>query len=275
MPAVFLKIYMQMDFHILGSSSLGNSALLRTSQSKILIDAGFSGKRIESLLAELGESIHSIDAVFLTHEHQDHAQGIRGLSKRADLPIYANRDTAAAVQKKLNKRPNWQLFETGSEFTFRNLTVRAFTVPHDAYDPVGFSFHWGNSGDLFESPRSLAWVTDLGYVPEHVKMHLREIQTIVIESNYDEELLEKDTRRPWSTKQRIRARHGHLSNDAAYDLIEQLNSTGTLQTVHLAHLSKDCNSTEKVRARFSALEGGRLKIHVIDPASSIIPALVS
>ena len=74
MPAVFLKIYMQMDFHILGSSSLGNSALLRTSQSKILIDAGFSGKRIESLLAELGESIHSIDAVFLTHEHQDHAQ---------------------------------------------------------------------------------------------------------------------------------------------------------------------------------------------------------
>ena len=123
-----------------------------------------------------------------------------------------------------------------------------------------------------KAPRSLAWVTDLGYVPEHVKMHLREIQTIVIESNYDEELLEKDTRRPWSTKQRIRARHGHLSNDAAYDLIEQLNSTGTLQTVHLAHLSKDCNSTEKVRARFSALEGGRLKIHVIDPASSIIPA---
>jgi phosphoribosyl 1,2-cyclic phosphodiesterase len=266
---------MQMDFHILGSSSLGNSALLRTSQSKILIDAGFSGKRIESLLAEIGEGIDSIDAVFLTHEHQDHAQGIRGLSKRADLPIYANRDTAAAVQKKLSKRPNWQLFETGSQFSFRDLTVRAFAIPHDAYDPVGFSFHWGNSDDLFERPGSLAWVTDLGYVPEHVKVHLREIRTLVIESNYDETLLEKDTRRPWSTKQRIRGRHGHLSNDAAYELIKQLNGTGLLQSVHLAHLSKDCNSTETVRSRFSDLAGNRLKIHVVDPASSIIPALVS
>lgn len=266
---------MQMDFHILGSSSLGNCALLRTSQSKILIDAGFSGKRIESLLAEIGENIDSIDAVFLTHEHHDHAQGIRGLSKRADLPIYANRDTAAAVQKKIKKRPNWKVFETGTAFTFRNLTVRAFAIPHDAYDPVGFSFHWGNPDDLIDRPGSLAWVTDLGYVPEHVKIHLREIQTLVIESNYDEELLEKDTRRPWSTKQRIRGRHGHLSNDATYELIKQLNGQSQLQSVHLAHLSKDCNSTERVLSRFSSLDGNGLTIHVIDPTSSIIPALFS
>ncbi|PDH29217.1 MAG: MBL fold metallo-hydrolase [Puniceicoccaceae bacterium MED-G30] len=265
---------MDLDFHILGSSSLGNSALLRTSQSKVLIDAGFSGKRIENLLAEVGESIDSIDAVFLTHEHQDHAQGIRGLCKRADLPIYANRDTAAAVQKKLNRRPNWQIFQTGSEFSFRNLTIHTFSVPHDAYDPVGFSFHWGNEEDLFEQPHSLAWVTDLGYVPEHIKDRLQKIQTLVIESNYDEELLEKDTRRPWSTKQRIRGRHGHLSNDAAYELIKHLDSASKLRSVHLAHLSKDCNSTDKVTARFSSLMQNHLKIHVVDPAASIIPAIL-
>jgi phosphoribosyl 1,2-cyclic phosphodiesterase len=266
---------MDIDFHILGSSSLGNCALLRTSQSKVLIDAGFSGKRIESLLAEVGESIDSIDAVFLTHEHHDHAQGIRGLSKRADLHIHANRDTASAVQKKLKKRPNWKIFETGTEFTFRDLTVRSFTIPHDAYDPVGFSFHWGNPDDLIDRPGSLAWVTDLGYVPEHIKNHLREIQTLVIESNYDEELLEQDTRRPWSTKQRIRGRHGHLSNDAAFELIHQLHGTSQLQSVYLAHLSKDCNSTEKVRSRFSSLVGDHLKIHVIDPESNNMPAVIS
>lgn len=264
---------MQVDFHILSSSSVGNSALLRTGQSKILIDAGLSGRRIEGLLQQIGESIDTIDAVFLTHEHNDHAQGIRGLARRADLPIHANRDTAAAVQKKISKRPNWQIFETGSEFRFRDLTVRSFAVPHDAYDPVGFSFHWGEEDDLFDQPGSLAWVTDLGYVPEHIKQHLREVQTLVIESNYDDELLEKDTRRPWSTKQRIRGRHGHLSNDATYDLLEDLSGTGILQSVFLAHLSKDCNSLEKVRSRFSAFHQEKWVIKIIDPEASIIPAV--
>lgn len=265
---------MQADFHILSSSSLGNCALLRTGHSKILIDAGLSGKRIEGMLQKIGESLDTIDAVFLTHEHQDHAQGIRGLAKRADLPVHANRDTAAAVQEKLTKRPNWQIFQTGSSFRFRDLDVRSFSIPHDAYDPVGFSFHWGSRDDLFHKPGSLAWVTDLGYVPEHVKIQLREVQTLVIESNYDEEMLEKDTRRPWSTKQRIRGRHGHLSNDAAYQLLEDLNGASDLQSVHLAHLSKDCNCPEKVRTRFSPLDQGSLKIHVVDPAASIIPAQV-
>ena len=117
-------------------------------------------------------------------------------------------------------------------------------------------------------------MTDLGYVPEHIKDRLQKIQTLVIESNYDEELLEKDTRRPWSTKQRIRGRHGHLSNDAAYELIKHLDSASKLRSVHLAHLSKDCNSTDKVTARFSSLMQNHLKIHVVDPAASIIPAIL-
>ena len=114
---------MSTAFHILGSSSSGNCSLLRTENSTVLIDAGFSGKRIEQMLAGVGESLNTIDAVFLTHEHSDHAQGIRGLSRRADLPIFANRDTAEAVQRKLSKEANWHLFQTGTTFRCRDIDV--------------------------------------------------------------------------------------------------------------------------------------------------------
>lgn len=255
---------MSVEFQILGSSSGGNCALLQTGQTKVLVDVGFSAKRIGCLLESVGESLDAIDAVFLTHEHSDHAQGIRGLAKRADLPVFANRDTADAVQARATKPINWKVFQTGTEFTFRDLKVRSFALPHDAYDPVGFTFNWGEEGDLFTPPRSLAWVTDLGYVPEHVKEHIRHVQTLVIEANYDEELLERDERRPWSTKQRIRGRHGHLSNNAAFDLVAELSPKSRLEKVYLAHLSKDCNNAHLVRDKFASLSRS-LFIEVIDP----------
>ena len=255
---------MSVEFQILGSSSGGNCALLQTGQTKVLVDVGFSAKRIAYLLEAVGESLDTIDAVFLTHEHSDHAQGIRGLARRADLPVFANRDTADAVQAKATKPVNWKVFQTGTDFTFRDLKVRSFALPHDAYDPVGFTFNWGEDGDLFSPARSLAWVTDLGYVPEHVKEHIRHVQTLVIEANYDEELLERDERRPWSTKQRIRGRHGHLSNNATFDLVTELSQKSILEKVYLAHLSKDCNNAHIVRDRFASL-GRSLSVEVIDP----------
>ncbi len=261
---------MSVEFQILASSSSGNCALLDTGQSKILIDVGISAKRIEKLLVEIGESVDSIDAVFLTHEHSDHCEGIRGLSKRADLPVFANRETAEAVQAKLSKHANWQVFQTGTEFSFRDLSVRSFSLPHDAYDPVGYIFKWGDVGDLFSPPRSLAWVTDLGYVPEHVREHLRKVQILVLEANYDDKMLELDKRRPWSTKQRIRGRHGHLSNQAAYELIEELSKESLLQNVYLAHLSKDCNKIELVREKFSSIFGS-IVIKIVNPKSGINP----
>ncbi|TVP80175.1 MAG: MBL fold metallo-hydrolase [Puniceicoccaceae bacterium] len=255
---------MFVEFQILGSSSSGNCALLQTGHTRVLIDVGFSAKRIGCLLESVGLSLELIDGVFLTHEHSDHAQGIRGLSKRADLPVFANRDTADAVQAKLSKQVNWQIFQTGTDFSFRDLKVRSFSLPHDAYDPVGFSFAWGEAGDLFSPLGSLAWVTDLGYVPEHVKAHLRKVQTLVVEANYDDDLLECDERRPWSTKQRIRGRHGHLSNQATFELIQELVEDSILERVFLAHLSKDCNNVQIVREKFASLEQC-LHISVIDP----------
>lgn len=255
------------DFQILGSSSNGNAALLRTGNSKILIDAGFSGKRLGLMLERFGESIDSLDAVFLTHEHSDHTQGLRGLAKRPDLPIFANRDTADAVQGKLSRRANWKLFQTGSCFRFRDLEIETFSIPHDAYDPVGFCFAWGEDNDLFSPRRSLGWVTDLGYVPENVRSHIREVDTLVIEANYDEAMLEQDEKRPWSTKQRIRGRHGHLSNDATFTLLEELGANPGLEMVYLMHLSKDCNSVAKVREKVALLQAmhTNLALHVVDP----------
>ena len=258
---------MSTAFHILGSSSNGNCSLLRTENSTVLIDAGFSGKRIERMLAEIGESINTIDAIFLTHEHSDHAQGIRGLSRRADLPIFANQDTAEAVQKKLSRQVNWQLFQTGTTFKFRDIEVGSFTVPHDAYDPVGFTFHWGNESDLISPRRSLAWITDLGYVPEYIKECIKSVEILVLEANYDERLLESDLKRPWSIKQRIRGRHGHLSNSACYETIKSLNGHSSIQEVYLAHLSRDCNTVEQVQNKFADIVDSacKFKIHVIDP----------
>lgn len=256
---------MSANFRILGSSSSGNCALLQTAHTKVLLDAGFSAKRIGQMLEDAGESIDQIDAVFLTHEHSDHAQGLRGLAKRADLPVFANRDTADAVQAKYcRKRVNWQHFQTGTTFRYRDLQVRSYRLPHDAYDPVGFTFSWGEEGDLFTPPGNLAWITDLGYVPTHVREHIREVETLVIEANYDEELLERDERRPWSIKQRIRGRHGHLSNTATFELLEEIIPGSRLQKVYLAHLSKDCNDVALVEKKFAAL-GGSLTVQVVHP----------
>ena len=268
---------MSSDFNILGSSSSGNCALLRTGNSKILIDAGFSGKRIGLMLETVGESIDTIDAVFLTHEHSDHAQGIRGLAKRSDLPVFANRDTAEAVQDKLVKKVNWQVFQTGTGFQFRDIEVRSFSVPHDAYDPVGFTFHWGEIDDLISPAQSLAWVTDLGHMPEHIKQHIKSVQILVLEANYDEMLLESDERRPWSLKQRIRGRHGHLSNDACFEALSALNGSSTVREVYLAHLSKDCNTLELVQNKFAPLTGGTssFTIKVVDPKIDAAPAAKS
>lgn len=262
------------EFKILGSSSSGNSALLRTPDFTILIDAGFSGKRLGALLGELDMRPTDLDAVFLTHEHSDHASGVRGLSRFSDLPFFANRDTANAIQSTLSRRANWKIFETGLNFEFRGLKVSPFSIPHDAYDPVGFLFEWGGH-DLFTPLESLAWVTDLGSGTSLVREKIRGAKTLVIETNYDEKMLELDTRRPWALKQRIKGRHGHLSNRDALKFLETIESPAW-RNVFLAHLSKDCNEVSRVVETFSSLDREGCEFSVVDPHSgelvSISPA---
>jgi phosphoribosyl 1,2-cyclic phosphodiesterase len=259
---------MAMRFGILGSGSSGNSALLQTEGARVLVDAGFSARKLAQLLATHGEELARIDAIFLTHEHGDHAAAIDGLKKFPHIRVFANAATARTVQSKLSHRPDWQIFETGATFRFRDLEVRSFSVPHDAQEPVGFRFTAGQENDLFAPRRSLVWVTDLGHAPQHVHEHLREADVVVIESNYCTQLLQADNKRPWALKQRISGRHGHLSNAAACELLQAVASP-RWRHVFLAHLSRDCNSLAAVQTAFATLRcpfsivapGGGTPIH--------------
>ena len=251
---------MALRFSILGSGSAGNSALLRTDNTRVLIDAGFSAKRLAGLLAAHGERLEAIDAVFLTHEHGDHAAALAGLARLPGLKVFANRATAEKVQAGLKHRVAWQLFETGATFRFRDLEVSSFAVPHDAQEPVGFLIAHGDD-DLLAPRRSLAWLTDLGHAPAHVRERIREADVLVIEANHCPQMLEADTRRPWATKQRISGRHGHLSNEGARELLASVASP-RWQRVFLAHLSRDCNSPAAVERALSALQ---LPVSVVAP----------
>ena len=257
---------MAMRFCILGSGSSGNAALLVTENTRVLVDAGFSGRRLGTMLAAVGESLERLDAVFLTHEHGDHATGVEGLKKFPHLRIFANNATARAVQSGLEHRPDWQIFQTGARFMFRDLMVESFAVPHDAQEPVGFRFTSGHDDDLFAPRRSIAWLTDLGHAPQNIHECIRECDVVVVEANHCPELLKNDPHRPWSLKQRISGRHGHLSNVAACELLTSVSSP-RCRRIYLTHLSRECNSRAAVELAFAAIRGtlSSCEFSVVEP----------
>jgi phosphoribosyl 1,2-cyclic phosphodiesterase len=222
---------------LLGSGSAGNSALIGTDHCKILIDGGLSARQIVLRLEQCGVMPEQLDGILLTHEHGDHVCGLEVLCRKFDVPIYANSQTADAVRCdcSLDRHRNWRIFRTGAEFKICDITVQTFPVPHDAVDPVGFAFYAGSTG--------LGFITDLGYATKMIVERLRQVHTLVIETNHDEKLLQNDTHRPWPVKQRIQSRHGHLSNTAAASVIEEL-VRGEIDRVVLGHLSRDCNTPE-------------------------------
>jgi phosphoribosyl 1,2-cyclic phosphodiesterase len=231
-----------------------------TENARVLIDAGFSARKLEALLAGVGESLDRIDAVFLTHEHGDHAAGIEGLKKFPSIRVFANAATARAVQDKLDHKTDWQLFETGARFRFRDLEVESFAVPHDAQEPVGFRFTSGRDDDLFAPRRSLVWLTDLGHAPQNIRECIRECEVVVVESNHCSDLLKADTRRPWSLKQRISGRHGHLSNHAAQELLAGVIGAADLPHAPLARLQFARGCRAGVRAGARAVRAGGVRV---------------
>jgi phosphoribosyl 1,2-cyclic phosphodiesterase len=220
---------------ILGSGSSGNCAYLETEEVRILIDAGFSGRQIRQRLAQIGRTPESLHAILITHEHTDHTQGLVPLSSKLRIPIYCNRPTREALEHQLGTTCDCRLFATGTSFEIGDITVDTFPVPHDAQDPVGF---------LIRTPLvNVGLLTDLGCATKLAVERIRAAHVLLLEANHDLKLLQNDRRRPWSVKQRILSRHGHLCNEAAADLAEQVVSAG-LQHLYLAHLSRDCNRPE-------------------------------
>jgi phosphoribosyl 1,2-cyclic phosphodiesterase len=243
---------MAMRFCILGSGSSGNSALVVTDGARILLDAGFSARRLGAMVAAAGEAIERVDAVFVTHEHSDHSSGIESLKKFPNLRFFANAATARAIQKELSWSPHWKIFATGSSFQYRDLIVESFAIPHDAQDPVGYRFTSGLEGDLFSPQRTLAWVTDLGHAPKSVRDRIRESDVVVVEANHCPLMLEADPRRSWTLKRRIGGRHGHLSNERMSELLSSVASP-RWRRIYLAHLSRDCNSRDAVERALAAV----------------------
>ena len=246
-------------FTILGSGSSGNCAYLETDDVRLLVDAGFSGKQIELRLNSIGRSITDVQAIFLTHEHGDHVCGLPVLAKRHAIPVYCNRLTAEFLQPQLPGFAKWRLFESGATLEMGDLKINSFSVPHDAYDPVGFMF--------YHALGNIGFLTDLGYATQLVIERVRAARALVLEANHDLKLLQEDTHRPWSVKQRILSRHGHLSNDAAAAVAAEVVTDG-MEDLYLGHLSADCNSPDHARGTVSGKlkEIGRERVRLHDTA---------
>lgn len=226
-----------MSFRIcpLASGSSGNCTYVAGDRTAILVDAGLSARETERRLGLIGVDIRSIEAVCLTHEHGDHITGLDVLHRRLGMKLYANSGTIEAIGTVSGgPRLAWNVFSNGVPFRIGDLDLEPFSVPHDAYDPVGFVVHCGDV--------RAGIVTDMGTATTLVRERLKGCQVVILESNHDERML-KDAARPWAVKQRIFGRQGHLSNAAAAELIADIAGP-ELTHVYLAHLSADCNTPE-------------------------------
>jgi len=224
---------------LLASGSRGNSALIETGGCRILVDAGLSGRETERRLAGLQLSGADLHAILVTHEHHDHVGGVGPLARRYGLPVYIDQQTHTVLPK-LGKIEGLQLFAAGESFTFRDLAISSFSTTHDAINPVGFV--------IDSSEGRIGFATDLGMSTRLVSEQLKNCRVLVLEANHDEQML-LDGPYPWPLKQRIRSRHGHLSNHESRRLLQELNWPG-LEALFLAHLSEENNCPELVAETF-------------------------
>ena len=226
-------------FCALASGSSGNAALLATENTRILLDAGLSMRELAKRLAAIGEKLEDVDAILITHEHSDHVAGLPVLARNKEVHavIFMTRLAEPAIDWGQRPPARLEKFQAGASFRIGDIEVRSFGVPHDALDPVGYHFE--------AQGVCLGVVTDLGYIPESVKFHLRRTDLLLLEANHDLDML-KVGPYPWSVKQRVMSRVGHLSNLVMSDyLMGDLDSS----TAHLVlgHISEQNNHPEIVR----------------------------
>lgn len=221
------------------SGSSGNAILISTDDTKILIDAGVSGKRTEQALQSIGVSASEIKGILITHEHSDHIKGAGVLSRKHNIPIYATKITWQAFGGKLGKviAPNMREINK-SDFFIDDLLIEPFETPHDAADPIGFCVSKG--------AKKIGVATDLGHFPKAVEHRLHACDLVLLEANHDKKMLASGPY-PYHLKQRIKGRHGHLSNDAAASAAIKLAAAG-VSSILLGHLSQE-NNTSKIAFR--------------------------
>ncbi len=227
---------------ILASGSAGNCTVLETETTRVLVDAGLSRKEVHRRLAKLGKSLPGVDGILISHEHTDHIGGLGPLARQFRAPVYLTQPThheADRILPSARKLPRVEYIRAGDRLTIGDIEVTAFAVPHDAVEPVGFAFRaHGCRG---------AVVTDLGYLPAHVRQHLRDADCLVLESNHDLEML-KVGPYPWHVKQRVMSRTGHLSNDTVSEFLADAEGFDARpRYLVLGHLSETNNTPDVAR----------------------------
>jgi phosphoribosyl 1,2-cyclic phosphodiesterase len=229
---------------VLASGSGGNSTVLATSETRLLIDCGLSCRETCRRLAMQGIAPESLTAILITHEHTDHVAGLHVMAKKFRLPVYMTAPTHGAWQCQSKdsagnrvQAERLELFSSGKGFAVGDIEVMPFTIPHDAADPVGFRF-------VAEGLR-VAVVTDLGFMPPNVRDQLRGCDGLMVESNHDLEMLRAGPY-PWSVKQRVMSRVGHLSNEALAEFLATGYDGGAAFLI-LAHLSEQNNHPDLAR----------------------------
>lgn len=213
---------------------------------RLLIDAGLSAKQLGLRLQQVGIDPASLTGILLTHEHGDHVRGLKVFLGKHPVPVFSTPATQKVVRMSGIVGGHWKTFETSQAFRIGDTLIRSFAIQHDAVDPVGFVI---NHGD-----RRLGFVSDAGFVTRSMTDCLRDLHGLFVEANYDEALLEADTKRPWPIKQRISSRHGHLSNEQVEGLIRDI-AHPALGRVVLGHLSSDCNTPEIILGRLQQCLG--------------------
>ena len=230
---------MAVTISVLGSGSRGNTTFIKTDSVRLLIDAGLSRKELGNRLQAIGEDPNGIDAVLITHEHTDHSAGLKTLIKDVKIAAYLSWGTMRILnvaQYELNGSTVVPI-SANTKFTFGDVEVTAFRVPHDAMDPVAFSIKCGGI--------RVTQLTDIGHLPDSVAEYMRESDVLILESNHDLEMLRVGPY-PWDLKQRLMGRFGHLSNTAVAKFFRD-QYDGRASHVLLAHLSEKNNHPELAR----------------------------
>ena len=225
-----------MEIHILASGSTGNATLIRMGDAKILVDAGISARRIKKALDAVGTAVEDLDAVLVTHEHRDHVCGLPTMVKKYRVPVYARPAAWAAMDDDGmgGAIPAECRRSMTASFDIGGVKAEAFSISHDAADPVGFSF--------FHGRHKCSVATDLGFVTETVKSALALSDVLVLEANHDIDMLRQGSY-PWFLKKRIMSNRGHLANTDAGWTLARLARKQHCHTF-LAHMSQENNRPE-------------------------------
>ncbi len=239
---------------VLASGSYGNSTIVASAKTRILVDAGISCRETFKRMKTVGEDAANLSAILITHEHSDHVSGLRVLAKKLNVPVFMTGATHQSWSRSERdadghcpELAKLEFFRSGHSFQVGDISVTPFTVPHDAADPVGFTFR--------AEGVKVGVVTDLGYLPVSVIDQLRGCAVLLMESNHDLEML-RGGPYPWSVKQRVMSRVGHLSNEALADFFASDYDGGAAYVV-LAHLSEQNNHPEIARGAAERALGNR------------------